>query len=45
MIRTGNKESKGSGQDLVELVMRHRLAVAGTFFKKRENHKISYRSG
>ena len=25
--------------------MRNELAVAGTFFKKRENHKISYRSG
>ena len=33
------------GRELIELVMRNRLAVAGTFFKKRKNHKISYRSG
>ena len=33
------------GRELVELVMRNGLAVAVTFFKKRENHKILYRSG
>ena len=35
---TGNRE----GRDLVELVTRNGLAVAETFFKKRESHKISY---
>ncbi|KAI0215635.1 hypothetical protein LSAT2_032303 [Lamellibrachia satsuma] len=38
---TRNRESR----ELVELVMRNGLAVAGTFFKKQENHKISYRNG
>ena len=36
---TRNRE----GRELVELVMRNRLAMAGTFFKKQENHKISYK--
>ena len=38
---TRNRE----GRELIELVMKNWLAVKGTFFKKRENHKISYRSG
>ena len=38
---TRNRESR----ELIELVMRNGLAIAGTFFKKQENHKISYRSG
>ena len=40
-FRTRNRE----GRELIELVMKNWLAVKGTFFKKRENHKISYRSG
>ena len=38
---TRNRDSR----ELVELVMRNGLAEAGTFFKKQENPKISYRSG
>ena len=32
-------------QELVEMLRRNGLAVAGTFFQKKESHKISYRSG
>ena len=51
---TGEEDSVGGfgfgtrnqdGRELIELFMRNGLAVAGTFFKKRKNHKISYRSG
>ena len=51
---TGEEESVGGfgrgtrnreGRELVEVVMRNGLAVAGTFLKKRENHNISHRSG
>ena len=47
-VETGKKSRSGDsdgykepGQELVELVMRNELAVAETFFKKRENHKKS----
>ena len=33
------------GQELVELVARNAMARAGSFFQKRESHKITYRSG
>ena len=33
------------GRVLVELVARNGLAVASSFFQKRESHKITYRSG
>ena len=33
------------GKQLVELLVRNGLAVAGSFFQKRDNHKITYRSG
>ena len=51
---TGDEESVGrfgwgtrnrEGQDLVEMVRRNGLAVAGTFCQKKESHKITYRSG
>ena len=54
MAETGEEESVGGfgwgtrnreGRELVELVMRNWLAVAGTFFKKRESRKVSYRRG
>ena len=32
-------------EDLLELVVRNGMATAGSFFQKRENHKITYRSG
>ena len=33
------------GRTLVELAARNGLAVASSFFQKRESHKITYRSG
>ena len=38
---TRNRE----GQALVELMARNGLAFVGSFFQKRESHKITYRSG
>jgi len=38
---TRNRE----GSELVELCLRNGMAVAGSFFKKRASHKITYRSG
>ena len=38
---TRNRE----GRELVEMLRRNGLAVAGTFFQKKESHKITYRSG
>ena len=38
---TRNRE----GQALVELIARNGLAFVGSFFQKRESHKITYRSG
>ena len=35
-------ERNREGRELVELVMRNGLALAGTFFKKREKHTIAY---
>ena len=51
---TGDEESVGrygwgtrnrEGQDLVEMVMRNGMVVAGSFFQKRVSHKVTYRSG
>ena len=45
---TGEEEAVGGfgwvtrNREGRELVMRNELAVAGTFFKKRENHNISF---
>ena len=33
------------GREVVEMLRRNGLAVAGTFFQKKESHKITYRSG
>ena len=38
---TRNRE----GHELVELVARNGMAIAGSFFQNRESHKITYRSG
>ena len=38
---TRNRE----GRELVKMLRRHGLAVAGTFFQKKESHKITYRNG
>ena len=53
VVEPGDEESLGKfgsvtrnreGQELVEMLRRNGLAVAGTFFQK-EIHKITYRSG
>ena len=38
---TRNRE----GRELVELVARNGMAIAGSFFQTRESHKITYWSG
>ena len=54
VVEPGEDESVGrcgwgarnrEGRALVELVARNGLAVASSFFQKRESHKITYRSG
>ena len=54
VVEPGEEESFGrygwrarnrEGRALVELVERNWLAVASSFFQKRESHKITYRSG
>ena len=42
-IWMGNKQREG--RELVEMLRRNWMVVAGTFFQKKENHKITYRSG
>ena len=53
-VELGDEESLGrfgwgtrnsEGRELVEMLRRNGLAVAGTFFQKKESHKITYRSG
>ena len=54
VVKPGDEESIGrfgwgtrnrEGQELVEMLRRNGLAVEGTFFQKKESHKINYRSG
>ncbi|KAI0242212.1 Serine/threonine-protein kinase Nek10 [Lamellibrachia satsuma] len=54
VVEPGEEQSVGrcgwgarnrEGRALVELVVRNGLAVASSFFQKRESHKITYRSG
>ena len=54
VVEPGEEESVGrygwgvrnrEGRALMELVARNELAVASSFFQKRESHKITYRSG
>ena len=54
VVEPGDEESIGrfgwgtrsrEGRYLVEMLRRNGLAVAGTFFQKKESHKITYRSG
>ena len=54
VVEPGDEESIGrcgwgtrnrEGRELVEMLRRNGLAVAGTFFQKKESHKITYRSG
>ena len=41
LVLINNRE----GRELVDMLRRNGLADAGTFFQKKENHKITYRSG
>ena len=43
--RSGWGTRHREGQELVEMLRRNGLAVAGTFFQKKQSHKITYRSG
>ena len=54
VAETGHEESIGrygrgtknrEGQDLVEMVVRNGMVVAGSFFQKRDSHKVTYRNG
>ena len=54
VVEPGEEESVGrygcgarnrEGRALVELVVRNGLAVASSFFQKRESHKITHKSG
>ena len=54
VAETGDEESIGrygwgtmnrEGQDLAEMVMRNGMVVAGSFFQKRDSHKVTYRTG
>ena len=54
VVEAGHEESTGrfgrgtrnrKGRELMEMLRRNGLAVAGTFFQKKESHKITYRSG
>ena len=43
--RFGCGTSNREGRELVEMLRRNGLAVAGTFFQKKDSHTITYRSG
>ena len=43
--RSGWGTRHREGQELVEMLRRNGLAVAGTFFQQKQSHKITYRSG
>ena len=54
VVEPGDDESIGrfgwgtrnrEGRELVEMLRKNGLAVAGTFFQKKESHKITYRRG
>ena len=41
----GRGTSNREGRELLEMLKRNGLAVAGTFFQKKDSYKITYRSG
>ena len=45
MGRYGIKERNGEGQMVVDFAKRMELAVVNTYFKKMEEHRITYKSG
>ncbi|KAG2463133.1 CFDP2 protein, partial [Polypterus senegalus] len=45
MARYGIKERNEKGQRIVDFTKRMDMAVVNTYFKKREEHKVTYKSG
>ena len=54
VVEPGDEESIGrfgwgtmnrEGRELVEMLRRNGMAVAGMFFQKKESHKITFRGG
>ena len=45
MGRYGDKASNAEGQMVVDFATRMEMAVVNTFFKKREKHRVTYKSG
>ena len=42
--RFGRGTRNKKGRELVDMLRRNGLVVAGTFFQKKESHKVTYRS-
>ena len=45
MGRYGDKARNAEGQMLVDFATRMEMAVVNTYFKKREEHRVTYKSG
>ena len=45
MGRYGDKARNAEGQMVVDFATRMEMAVLNTYFKKREEHRVTYKSG
>ena len=45
MGRYGDKARNAEGQMVVDLATRMEMAVVNTYFKKRDGHRVAYKSG
>ena len=45
MGRYGDKASNAEGQMVVDFATRMEMAVVNTYFKRREEHRVTYKSG
>ena len=45
MGRYGDKARNAEGQMVVDFATRMEMAVVNTYFKKREEHRVTYKSG
>lgn len=45
MSSYGVKEHNAEGQRVVDFAKRMELAVANTYFKKRDEHRVTYKHG
>ena len=45
MGRYGDKARNAEGQMVVDFATRMEMAVVNTYFKKREEHMVTYKSG